>query len=57
VAGVEKPRIVEVGYKARLLQRLKQQVGVIRLADELVVGGHVVAIRIVDANRVTLPQR
>jgi methyl-accepting chemotaxis protein len=54
VAGVDKPRIVEVGYHARLLQRLKQQVGLIRLIDDLVRGGNVVAIQIVDAHLATL---
>jgi methyl-accepting chemotaxis protein len=54
VAGVDKPRIVDVGYHARLLQRLKQGVGLIRLVDELVGGGNVVAIRIVDSRLATL---
>jgi methyl-accepting chemotaxis protein len=54
VAGVDKPRIVEVGYHARLLQRLKQDVGLIRLVDELVGGGNLVAIRIVDARLATI---
>jgi methyl-accepting chemotaxis protein len=54
VAGVDKPRIVEVGYHAGLLQRMKQQAGLTRLVDELVGGGNVVAIQIVDAHLATL---
>jgi methyl-accepting chemotaxis protein len=54
VAGIDRPRIVQVGYHARLLQRLKQGVGLTRLVEEMVGGGNIVAIRIIDAHRATL---
>jgi PAS domain S-box-containing protein len=54
VAGVDKPRIVQVGYQVRLLQRLQRLVGLTRLVAELVRSGNVVAIRIVDPNLATL---
>ena len=54
VAGIDKPRIVQVGYQALFLDRLCQQVGLARLVDELVKGGNVIAINVVDSNFVTL---
>ena len=54
VAGIDKPRIVQVGYHAAFLDQLRQQVGLTRLVDELVASGNVIAIHIVDSSFVTL---
>jgi HAMP domain-containing protein len=54
VAGIDKPRIVQVGYHATFLDQLRQQVGLKRLVDELVAGKVVVAIGVVDDRFVTL---
>lgn len=54
VGGVDQPRIVQVGYELNLLQELEQQLGLIRLVNELVDGDSIVAIRIVDRNLVNL---
>ncbi len=48
VAGVDQPRIVQVGYAAEFLEELQEQVGFVRLVNELIDGQTVVAIRIVD---------
>jgi adenylate cyclase len=50
VAGIDRPRIVQVGYHAAFLEQLRQKVGLTRLVDELVAGGNVIAIRVVDSN-------
>jgi hypothetical protein len=52
VSGLDQPRIVQVGYEATFLDQLRQQVGLPRLVDELVAGGNVNAINVVD-NQVT----
>lgn len=54
VGGIDKPRIVQVGYHASFLEQLRAQVGLSRLVDELVAGGNVHAIQIVDRNIVTV---
>ena len=54
VAGVDKPRIVQVGYHATLLQQLRQRMGLTRLVDQLVSEGSVTAIRVLDRNMVTV---
>jgi HAMP domain-containing protein len=48
VAGIDKPRIVQVGYEAGLLERLNQPASLSRLSHELVAGGDIRAIRVVD---------
>ncbi|MBD2461409.1 response regulator [Oscillatoria sp. FACHB-1407] len=48
VAGIDQPRIVQVGYDAALLERFRQQLGLVRLVTELVDGEHIIAIRILD---------
>ena len=53
VAGIDKPRIVQVGI-GRQIQRLRQQTGLVRLNDELVNQGNLDAIRVVDTNLATL---
>ena len=53
VAGIDKPRIVQVGYGAQI-QRVRQQTDSIRLNDELVNAGNLNAIRVVDSNLATL---
>jgi hypothetical protein len=52
VSGLDQPRIVQVGYEATFLDQLRQQVGLPKLVDELVAGGNVNAINVVD-NQVT----
>jgi len=47
-AGLDKPRIVQVGHSAEVLNRIRQQIGLERLANELVDGQLVVGIRILD---------
>lgn len=54
VAGVDKPRIVQVGYNARFLDELRQEVGLPRLIQDLVARRAVMAVRVVDSNLVTL---
>lgn len=48
VSGVDKPRIVQIGYNVSLLNRIQQQVGLNRLIGDLLNGGDVSAIRVVD---------
>jgi sigma-B regulation protein RsbU (phosphoserine phosphatase) len=54
VAGVDKPRIVQVGYHADYLQALRQRMGVARLVSQLVSEENVIAIRVVDRDMTTL---
>lgn len=54
VAGVDKPRIVQVGYHATMLQRLEQRVGLTRLVNQLVSEGSVIAIRVLDKSMATV---
>jgi hypothetical protein len=54
VSGVDKPRIVQVGYQAGFLEQLRDKVGVVRLVEQLVAGRNVVAMRVVDHTIVTL---
>ena len=53
VGGVDKPRIVEVGYEIDVLQHLEQEFGASRLAEELVSQHNVLAIRFVDRDLTT----
>lgn len=50
VSGVDKPRIVQVGYELSFLDQLRQQIGLVRLVNELIDGETILAIRIVDKN-------
>ncbi len=50
VTGVDKPRIVQVGFEAEALNAVRQRVSLERLGKELVEGGEVRAIRIVDSD-------
>jgi phosphoserine phosphatase RsbU/P len=54
VAGVDKPRIVQVGYRADMLRQLQQRMGLTRLVNQLVSEGSVIAIRVLDKNMVTV---
>jgi HAMP domain-containing protein len=54
VGGVDKPRIVQVGYEAGVLEQLRERVGLRRLVEQLVAGGDVSAIRVVDQDVQTL---
>jgi phosphoserine phosphatase RsbU/P len=53
VGGVDKPRIVQVGYHASMLRQLQQRVGLTRLVNQLVAEGSVIAIRVLDKNMIT----
>lgn len=48
VAGVDKPRIVQVGYEANALNIVRQRVSMDRLSQELVASGDIRAVRVVD---------
>jgi len=54
VSGIDKPRIVQVGYRTDFLQQLRSKVGVSRLVEDLVAGGNVIAMRVVDDAIATL---
>src|SRR5262245_34864859 len=54
VAGVDKPRIVQVGYNTAFLQQLRQRMGLTRLVNQLVSEGSVIAIRVLDKNMITV---
>lgn len=54
VAGIDQPRIVQVGYNAAVLNDLRQRVSLERLVAALVAGGDVEAIRVVDSETTTL---
>lgn len=54
VAGIDQPRIVQVGYNAAVLNDLRQRVGLQRLVAGLVAGGDIQAIRVVDSQTTTL---
>ncbi len=54
VTGVDKPRIVQVGYNAAFLQQLRQRMGLTRLINQLVSEGSVIAIRVLDKNMITV---
>lgn len=54
VRGVDRPRIVQVGYNAEYLDRLSDRVGLSRLTQDLVAGGNVAALQVVDPNLVVL---
>ena len=54
VAGIEKPRIVQVGYNAAILDDLRERLGLPQLAEDLVASGNVLSVRIVDDNFVVL---
>jgi sigma-B regulation protein RsbU (phosphoserine phosphatase) len=54
VAGVDKPRIVQVGFHATMLRQLQQQMGLTRLVNQLVSEGSVIAIRVLDKNMITV---
>ena len=48
VAGVDKPRIVEVGYNAKYLNDLKGRVGLDRAVQALLASGDIDAIWVFD---------
>ncbi len=49
VGGVDRPRIVQVGYEASILAALRERVSLDRLSQELVASGDIRAIRVVNA--------
>jgi HAMP domain-containing protein len=53
VAGIDKPRIVQVGYLAAFLEQLRERIGSSRLMSGQVDAGNVSAILVVDENQVT----
>jgi serine phosphatase RsbU (regulator of sigma subunit) len=48
VSGIDKPRIVQVGYEANVLDELSKDVNIQKLVDELTGQANVAAIRILD---------
>src|SRR5262245_39162756 len=54
VTGVDKPRIVQVGYNATFLQQLRLRMGLTRLVNQLVSEGSVLAIRVLDKSMNTV---
>ncbi len=48
VNGVDKPRIVEVGFNASYFDGLAEQIGLQRIVDSLLIGGDIEAIFIFD---------
>jgi len=54
VAGIDRPRIVQVGYHADLLQGLQSQLGLEALLNEIMRTHAIVAIRVVDQRLKTL---
>jgi len=49
VSGIDKPRIVQVGYEANILDELSKDVNIQKLVDELTGQANVAAIRILDS--------
>jgi serine phosphatase RsbU (regulator of sigma subunit) len=54
VGGVDKPRIVQVGFDVHFLDTLRDQLGLPRLVQELLWGGQIAAIGVYDDELVTL---
>jgi HAMP domain-containing protein len=54
VSGIDKPRIVQVGYEATFLEELSRDMNVQRLVDELTGQGNVASICLVDAQHQNL---
>ncbi|NJL20909.1 MAG: PAS domain S-box protein [Leptolyngbyaceae cyanobacterium SM1_3_5] len=52
VAGIDRPRIVQVGDDVELLSKLQRRVGLMRMVNELIDNETILAIRIVDSNLV-----
>ncbi|MBD2088845.1 response regulator [Microcoleus sp. FACHB-1515] len=52
VAGIDRPRIVQVGDEVELLSKLQRRVGLMRMVNELIDNETILAIRIVDRNLV-----
>jgi hypothetical protein len=51
VSGIDRPRIVQVGYEAIFLKELSRDMNAQKLVDELTGQGNVASIRMVDAKR------
>jgi hypothetical protein len=54
VAGIDKPRIVQVGYNARILRQINQQLGLPKIVSALVKTPNVLRIQVVDRDLKTL---
>lgn len=54
VTGVDKPRIVQVGYEVNLFRQLNEQIGLEYMVKALVSGGDVDAIWVVDPTMKTI---
>ncbi|MBW4520489.1 MAG: response regulator [Scytolyngbya sp. HA4215-MV1] len=50
VAGVDRPRIVQVGYHAKFLEELQEQIGLGQLVNELVLNNNILGIWILNKN-------
>jgi serine phosphatase RsbU (regulator of sigma subunit) len=51
VSGIDKPRIVQVGYEANILDELSKDVNIQKLVDELTGQANVAAIRVLDSQK------
>jgi serine phosphatase RsbU (regulator of sigma subunit) len=51
VSGIDKPRIVQVGYEANIIDELSKDVNIQKLVDELTGQANVAAIRILDSQK------
>lgn len=54
VAGIDQPRIVQVGYRAEFFNSLKEQVGLKRFVGDLIADQSVLAIHVLGAGGSTL---
>jgi serine phosphatase RsbU (regulator of sigma subunit) len=51
ISGIDKPRIVQLGYEANILDELSKDVNIQKLVDELTGQANVAAIRILDSQK------
>jgi serine phosphatase RsbU (regulator of sigma subunit) len=51
VSGIDKPRIVQLGYEADILDELSKDVNIQKLVDELTGQANVAAIRVLDSQK------
>lgn len=54
VGGADRPRIVRVAYQGQFLDRVRERVGMSRLVQDVVAGGNVEALHVVDRDLTTL---
>ena len=54
VSGIDKPRIVQVGYEAKILDDLSKDINIQKLVDELTGQANVAAIRVLDSKQTNI---